>query len=485
MRESLGKVTFMIKKDQNFSEWYNTIIRQAEIIDDRFNIKGFVVYLPYGMKMVKRIYEFFEEKLESNGHQPVLFPLLIPEENLQREAEHIGFKAETFWVTMGGDEQLTKKYALRPTSETAFYYMYSIWIRGISDLPLKLYQSVAVYRHETKATKPLIRGREFLWIETHDVFATKDEALQQVEEDKRVMKEVLEEKLGIPVMFIKRPQWDKFRGAVNTFAADAVMPDGSTLQVGSTHYLGQNFSKVFNIGFDDKDGMHKLVEQTCFGPGISRILAAVISIHGDDSGLILPISVAPIQVVIVPIPGEGVLEYARLVKRVVSEMGYKVELDESDETPGSKFYKWEFMGVPLRFEIGPKELSNSSVTIFDRLRRTRQEIELDDLREFMHSFERDQVRALFERAREVTGQRIAMANDMSEARRKISERKSVLKVPMCSTDLDGESCGAKIEEELGLRTLGEELDSEKPSEGQLCIICGKKANCLVYLAESY
>jgi len=485
MSKASEKVTFNINKRTDFSEWYNTIVRQAELIDDRYNIKGLIVYRPYAMKMIGKIYDFFEERLESSGHEPVLLPLLIPEENLQKEAEHVGFKAETFWVTLGGDEQLAKKYALRPTSETAFYYMYSIWIRSISDLPVKLYQSVAVYRHETKATKPLIRGREFLWIEAHDVFATKEGAIEQVKEDERTMKEVLQDLLRIPVLFIRRPQWDKFKGAVDTFAADTIMPDGVTLQIASTHYLGQNFSKVFEITFDDKDGTHRHVEQTCFGPGISRILAAVISVHGDDSGLILPMSIAPIQIMIVPIPGEDVTDYARILKRTMLDMNYRAEVDEAEETPGSKFYRWEFLGVPIRMEIGPREASSSKVTIFDRLTKRKREIDLEDLRQFLKGFEEEQSKTLFQRAKTNGDEFLARASSVTDAKGKMSEGKRVFIVPFCSIDMDGETCGAVVEKELGLKVLGEELGREKPEQGQKCFACGKEARHLVYLAESY
>ncbi len=484
MSRDSEKVTFNISKKEDFSEWYNTIVRKAELIDDRYNIKGFVVYRPYAMRMIRGIYEFLEQRLEASGHSPVLLPLLIPEENLQKEAEHVGFKAETFWVTMGGDEQLAKKYALRPTSETAFYEMYSIWIRSISDLPVKLYQSVAVYRHETRATKPLIRGREFLWIEAHDVFASSEEALDQVRTDETTMKEVVKDLLSIPVHFIRRPQWDKFKGAVDTYAADAVMPDGVTLQTGSTHYLGQKFSRAFNVTYDDKDGTH-YAEQTCFGPGVSRILAAVISIHGDDSGLILPMSIAPVQIVIIPIPGEGVDEYAGVLKRTISDMNYRVELDEGEQTPGSKFYKWEFLGVPLRIEVGPREASASSVTVVDRLTKKKEQLDLEDLGQFLKGFQEAQSEALLQRAKEKADEFTSTASDVSEAKRRMSEGKRVFVVPFCSIEMDGEKCAGKVETDLGLDILGEELDAEKPKQGERCFVCGNQARAFVYVAESY
>ena len=485
MASDSKKATFLIDRDHEFSEWYNTIIRQAELIDDRFNIKGMVVYRPYAMRIIRELYRFFEGRLEAGGHRQVLFPVLIPEENLDREAEHVkGFKPETFWVTMGGDEPLTNRYALRPTSETAFYYMYSQWIRSPSDLPLKLYQSVSVYRHETKATKPLIRGREFLWIEAHDVFATKEEAMRQVEEDENTMQEVIEGELAIPVLFLRRPQWDKFKGAVDTYAADVVMPDGVTLQVASTHYLGTNFSEAFDVGYSDAEGRKNKVEQTCFGPGISRILAAVISVHGDNSGLVLPFKVASTHAVVIPIPGEGVHEYSVKIVQKLKDMGLRVEFDDRDETPGAKFYKWEFLGVPLRIEVGGREVSSSTVTVFDRATKKRTIIRLDELEKFVHGFSMLQHQELHERAEGLMNKFLDDAETLEKARSAISSGRRILRSYLCSMELDGEECAGKIETELGLSVRGEELNAAPP-KGKKCLVCGKDAKHQIYLAEAY
>ncbi|MBO3763021.1 MAG: proline--tRNA ligase [Thermoproteota archaeon] len=480
-----SKITFNIDKKQNFREWYNEIIRKAELIDDRYNIKGLIVYRPRAMKVVKEIYKLLEYELEKKDHEPVLFPLLIPEENFQKEAEHVeGFKAETFWVTMGGDEFLNEKMALRPTSETAFYFMYSLWIRGFSDLPLKLYQSVSVYRHETKATRPLIRGREFLWIEAHDAFASKEEALNQVKNDEEVTKKVLEDSLGLPVFFFRRPQWDKFKGAVDTYAADVIMPDGACLQVASTHYLGENFSRAFNVMFTDKDGKRKFVHQTCYGPGVSRILAALISVHGDNSGLIFPFNVAPIQIVIIPIPGEGVAEYSRRILEKLKQFNFKAFLDDSEDTPGEKFYKWEFFGAPLRIEVGPKEVKESKVTLVDRLTKKKETIELDKLIEYINNFSLNQIKRLRDRAKEAAEHFIDHAGSIQEVKEKIEKGKKVIKVPFCSLEIDGANCAEVIENETNLKVRGELLGEKQPTD-EKCIVCGKSANHYVYLAEAY
>ncbi|MEM2920815.1 MAG: proline--tRNA ligase [Candidatus Bathyarchaeia archaeon] len=476
------KVTFMVDKEKDFSEWYNTVIRQAEIIDDRYNLKGFVVYRPYGFYMLKGIAKLFEDELEKRGHQQVLFPVLIPEENLAKEEEHVeGFKAQVFWVTHGGDDKLEKRLALRPTSETAFYPMYALWIRGISDLPLKLYQTTTVYRYETKATKPLIRGREFYWIEAHDSFSSEEEALSQIEDDRETIEAVLLKELSIPFIFLRRPRWDKFRGAVDTYASDVMLPDGKMLQVASTHYLGTNFSKAFDIKFHDRDGKSKYVFQTCFGPGLTRILAAVISVHGDERGIIIPPKIAPIQVIIVPIPGPGVLDYARKLKRILQEQGIRTDLDDSDDTPGEKFYKWEFLGVPFRVEVGIREVAAGATTLFSRATFKRELIGLPELVQEIKSETSKMTELLRERAFEFFNSRIGEASNLEEAKHLLVSGKCLIRVPFCSTNEDGEACGAKLEE-LGLNVLGSK--GEMPEKGSNCLICGKGAREVVYLAST-
>ena len=292
-----------VKKSDDFSEWYTQLVQKAELGDVRYNIKGLVVYMPWATKSIKKMYKLTEDILERKGHEPLIMPSLIPESNFKLEGEHVkGFAPEVFWVTEhGAGEKFEEKMALRPTSETALYQMYSLWIRSYKDLPFKRYQSCQVWRYEGKMTRPFFRGREFHWIEAHDVFATEKEALAQVKEDMETTKETLLEKFAIPFIFFQRPQWDKFAGAVNTYAADALMGSGKVLQLPSTHMLGQNFSKPFNVKFVDEKSEEKLAYITCYGPAISRIYGAMIALHGDDKGLVLPWDVAPKQIVIVPI----------------------------------------------------------------------------------------------------------------------------------------------------------------------------------------
>ncbi len=296
--------TFNIDKKNNFSEWFTEIVKRAELADMRYNVKGFIVYPPWSTISMKLMFELYEAEMHKFGHKPVIFPSVIPESNFKVEADHVeGFAPEVFWISSAGTGgELEERLALRPTSETAMYPLYSLWIRSWRDLPLKLYQSGKVWRYEGKSTRPFLRGREFIWIEGHDVFATLEEAIEQTKEDMQISHNVLENQFGIPFIGFQRPQWDKFAGAIFTNAADTLMPDGRFLQLPSTHLLGDNFAKAFNIQYMDEEGETHYAYQTCYGPAISRIFGAMIAVHGDNSGLIFPFSVAPVQVVIIPIP---------------------------------------------------------------------------------------------------------------------------------------------------------------------------------------
>ena len=291
----------MEKKD-NLSEWYHNILEKADIIDSRNPVKGMLIYKKWGIYIIREMQRYLEDLLEENGHEPTLFPVLIPEDTLGKETDHIaGFEDEVFWVTHAGKNKLDRRLALRPTSETAINDMFSLWIRSHTDLPMKVHQSCAVYRYETKHTRPLIRGREFLWNEGHAAHADAEDAEKNVELIKNIYTRLIQDFLCLPFIIDERPEWDKFPGADSTYAFDTLMPDGRTLQIATVHNLGQNFSKVFGIDYIDSDGEHKYAYQTTYGPGFGRLLAAAISIHGDDKGLILPPQVAPVQLVIIPI----------------------------------------------------------------------------------------------------------------------------------------------------------------------------------------
>jgi len=482
----MSELGITVRKEENFSEWFTQVLLKTDMIDLRYNVQGFIVHKPWAMRIIKAIYKMFEEELEKTGHEPALFPLVIPEENFEKEKEHVeGFKPEVFWVTEAGDEKLERKLALRPTSETAFYQMYALWITSWRDMPLKLYQSVSVYRYE-RHTRPFIRGREFLWIEAHDAFATHEEALKQIREDMENSKKVIWERLGIPFLFLRRPPWDKFAGAEDTYAADTIMPDGRVLQISSTHDLGQRFAKAFGIMFTDKDGEKRYAWQTCYGPGIWRIVAALISIHGDDRGLVLPFEVAPIQVVIIPIyyeeeEAKPVLEKCEWLRDELARRGVRVYVDTRERTPGWKFNDWELRGVPIRAEIGRKEVKEGFVTLFRRDLMKREKVPDSEVVKKVFELADDILRVLKERAKKFFESRIVKVSTREEVEKALRSGMMV-KMPFCGR----EECAAEMQEVTnGGKVRGVALDETENPEGKSCAWCGKPATQVVYVAKAY
>jgi len=479
-----------IDKERSFSEWYTEITKSAELCDIRYNVKGFVVFLPWSVITMKIMYNEYERELEKRGHLPAWFPALIPEGNLKRESEHVeAFVPEVFWVTGAGETRFEERLAMRPTSETAMYNMYSLWIRGLKDLPLKLYQSCQVWRHETKATRPFIRSREFYWIEAHDAFAKKEEAEEQVREDMEMAENVVHKRFCIPFLFFQRPEWDKFPGAVHTFAADTLMPDGRVIQQPSTHLLGQNFAKAFDIAFLDEKGEREYVWQTCYGPAISRIYASLISIHGDKKGLILPFLLAPLQVMIVPIlkkEGEkDVLEKCKKMKEELEKAGIRVGIDFGEETPGFKFNKWEEKGVPIRVEVGKKEVESGEVTLHRRDAGKRESITDGEAAKRIYALGEEIDKSLGERADEWFSKQIHNAETIDELGKWLKEG-GFTKVNFCSMEMDGEECAEKIKEQFAGNVRGRLFGKEeKPEKGAKCIVCGKEAGEVVYVARQY
>ncbi len=480
-----------VKKEENFSEWYSQVVFKTNLADVRYGLQGFIVHREWGMMILKKIYSLLEEEVEKDEHLPVLFPIAIPEKFFEKEKEHVqGFAPEVFWVTEAGKEKLNEKFALRPTSETAFYSMYSLWIRSWKDLPFKRYQSrICVYRYES-TTRPFLRGREFLFFETHDVFKTHEDALKQVEKDMEIMKNIVENKLFIPFLFFKRPKWDKFAGAEDTYAADCVMPDGKISQIGSTHDLGQRFSKAFDVSYLDEKGKKKYAYITCFGPGIWRIMAALISIHGDDHGLVLPSCVAPYQIVIIPIYFKGkeneIDEYSEKVKEILIKNGFSIYYDnDKDKTAGFKFNKWEMMGVPLRIEIGPNEVESNQVVIVRRKDKLKSTCPLDELvekvKEELHKND-DLIKKDSKKYHLVRE-----CNSLEEIKELFEkdDLKGFLKVPFCDDDSKGEKCAEKLKNMFSLHVRGTLLNENSLLEDKKCIVCGKKAKKIVYLAKSY
>lgn len=482
-----GKVIFNIDKEKNFSEWFTEIIKSAELADIRYNVKGFVVFQPWSVLAMEEMYSKYERALQRKGHKPYFYPVVIPESNFKLEASHVeGFAPEVFWVTEhGAGEKLEEKLALRPTSETAFYKMFAYWIRSYNDLPFKTYQRGSVYRHETKATRPFIRSREFHWIEAHDAFANEEDAVKQVKEDMQTTKEVMHDQFGIPFMFFKRPSWDKFPGAVNTYAADCLMPDGKILQLPSTHLLGTNFSKPFDVKYADKDGEEKHCYLTCYGPSISRIFAALIATHGDNKGLVFPFDLAPVQVVIVPIGFEKdskVRKKAEELKEELWDNDFRAEVDFTDKRPGEKFYYWEMKGVPLRIELGSKELKEEMLTLTRRDTGKKEKIKEKELFDYIEKTGKDILKTLVEKADKVFDNAIVDAKNADDVK-EIVESGRIARAGFCSVDEEGEDCAEAMEKGFGGRVRGTRVDLEETADK--CVVCGKSAKEVVYIGKQY
>jgi prolyl-tRNA synthetase len=461
----------------DFSEWYNEILWRAEIMDVRYPVKGVYVWYPFGFGIRKRTYGLLRELLDRD-HEETLFPLLIPEHEFMKEAEHIkGFEDEVYWVTHGGLSPLDVKLALRPTSETAIYPMYALWVRSHADLPLRLYQVVNTFRYETKHTRPLIRLREITsFKEAHTVHATWEEAAAQVEEAIARYGEFYD-RLGIPVLVSKRPDWDKFPGADYTIAVDCVMPDGRTLQIGTVHHLGDHFSKTFEITYEDRDGEQRLAHQTCYGIS-ERSIAALISVHGDDRGLVLPPEIAPIQVVVVPIVmgkrGEEVMSETRRLAAELSARGLRTRLDDRDLRPGAKYYHWEMRGVPVRLELGPRDLDSGVVTAVLRV-GGKTTIPLETAADQVQALLTSVKTSIAEKARQQLAGQVQSADSMAA----LSE---VLKTGVAVVNWCGEKeCADRIEELTGGSVLGVEVRSPLVSyDTGACIACeGKGSTTLI------
>jgi prolyl-tRNA synthetase len=477
-----------VSKEEDFSGWYTELIKKAELADIRYNIKGFVVYREWSTISIKKMYAKYEKCMEDHGHLPLIMPSLIPESNFLLEADHVkGFAPEVFWVTEAGSSgKLAERLALRPTSETALYKMYSLWIRSYKDLPYKRYLSCQIWRYEGKMTRPFFRAREFHWIEGHDVFATMEEAITQVHEDMKMTYQMLQDEFGLPIIFFERPQWDKFAGAISTYAADALMGSGKVLQLPSTHLLGQKFAKPFKVKFVDRDGDEKYGYQTCYGPAISRIYGAMIAYLGDDKGLVLPYDLAPIQIIIIPIIFKGkekdVIEKAEDIFNKLKE-SYSIKIDNSDESIGNKFYYWELKGVPIRIEIGPNDIEKGQIVIVKRYNSQKIIINEVDLVPKINEIAQNYTKEIKENSLVDFESQIELCYEKDAAIEAISNGKIVC-CGFCSIDMDGYNCAERVEKEIGGFVRGKRVDKEK-HEFASCIICGKPAGCTVYIAKSY
>ncbi|MEM4576607.1 MAG: proline--tRNA ligase [Candidatus Nezhaarchaeales archaeon] len=472
------------KKSENFSEWFEEVTLTTMVYDYRFPVKGCGVWPGYGFKLRKLVLDIMRRLLDESGHEECLFPMLIPKSLLEREAEHIkSFEGEVFWVTKGGFTELGEKLALRPTSESIIMPMLSLWIKDHKDLPVKLYQIVSVFRYETKATHPMIRVREVTTFkEGHSAHATYEDAENHVWNMVELYKKFFDE-LCIPYLISKRPDWDKFAGALYSIAFDTIMPDGRALQIGTVHHLGQNFSKAFDVKYLKPDGSHEYVWTTSYGIS-ERVIAALIAIHGDDRGLVIPPNVAPIQVVVIPIPYKGKeLEVYSEAEKIHSELksaGFRVAIDDRKEvTPGSKFYEWELKGVPIRVEIGPRDVERGTATVVRRDNLSKEVIPRSELVSSLRMLSEKLVRDLRDVAWNHLKERTLRTCKLEEAGEYIKARRGIVEVTWCGRS----ECGSALEESLEAKILGSAIEYVKV-EGK-CVNCNGEAIKILRVAKSY
>ncbi|MBM3895815.1 MAG: proline--tRNA ligase [Thaumarchaeota archaeon] len=480
MSEQIG---ITVSKKENFSEWYTQVVLKAELADYA-PVKGLIVLRPDGYSIWESIKDSLDKKFKKIGIRNGFLPVLIPESLLGKEKEHFsGFNPEVFWVTHSGNSEVGDRLALRPTSETLAYSLYSKWIKSWRDLPLKINFWNTALRAEIKATKPFIRTSEFLWQEGHTVHAAKDEAEAEVLEILETYKKTIEDELAIPVLVGKKSEKEKFVGAVYTTTMEAMMPDGKALQMGTSHFLGQNFSKPFEVKFSDRDNVETFVWQTSWGVSW-RLIGAMIMIHGDDKGLVLPPKVAPIQVVIVPIyytdeDEKKVLEKASEIEKTLEKKGLRVHVDKRSQlTPGFKFHDWELRGIPLRVEVGPKDLVKQKVVLVKRHSRQKTDVSLDKLENEIIPVLDEIQKEIFESAKKLLSQMTQKISDYDQFKSKI-EAGGFFEAPWCGN----QKCEEKIKEETGADIRVIPFDS-KNADGK-CILCKSKSVSNVVLARGY
>jgi prolyl-tRNA synthetase len=470
----------MIKKEEDLPEWYVQVVQKAELADYG-PVQGTIAVRPYAYQIWEMIQKIFDEKIKKTGHKNAYFPMFIPESFLRKEAEHFkGFTPEVFWVTHSGDTKLGERLAVRPTSETIIYNFYSKWIRSWRDLPMLLNQWCNILRAEIKSTKPFIRGSEFLWQEGHTAHATEKEADDEMKYILKEYVDLAQSYLAIPVLMGRKSEMEKFPGALITTTFESMMPDGKALQMGTSHNLGQNFSKPFEIKFLDKDEKMKYVWTTSWGIS-TRLIGALIMVHGDDKGLILPPKIAPYQIVIIPIyykAGEkkAVLKKAEEVKEELKD--YRVFVDDRSEyTPGWKFNEWEMKGVPLRIEIGPKDVKANKV-IFVRRDTGKKEAVVDklvskDVKKTLESIQK----GLFDKAKKQLDSMTHSVKSYDEFK-KAAEKGGFVKASWCGEQHCEEQI--KIETAATIRII----PFKKERTGK-CVYCNKEGKEVVYFAKAY
>ncbi len=463
------------RKD-DFPNWMSQVLALAKIIDNRYAIKSMFVWMPYGYDMMLRIKRFWDEEFKKNDIKEMYFPLMVPVEYAeQNDSWWEGFKEEGFWA----GTKKKQEFVIRPTGEPAMYPMFSLWIRGHNDLPLRIYETVFSYRYESRQTRPLIRDREIgPWYEIHTVHATKKEAEKEIELAKK-MNDKIWNFIGIKPLLVRKPKWECFPGAEGALEYYTIMPNGKVMENCSLNNLGQAYAKKFNIKFKDKDGKEKFAWQTCTGNG-ERFLASVIAQHGDDSGLVIPPSISPIQVLIIPIFKEknksSMIKKANELKKRLKNL--RVKIDDSEDSVGRKFYESELKGIPIRIEIGENELKNKELTIFLRNKKKKVKVNDNKLEEEIKIKLKSIQDEMLKHSEDLLNNFLTEPKNMEDTKKSLNEGK-VVKIYWC----EGDKCFDKIKGiKEGLDLFGSELEEGTPGN---CVVCGKETKNRAYAANSY
>ncbi len=465
---------------EDFAQWYTDIVKKAELIEYT-SVKGCMVIRPYGYAIWENMQKILDSRFKELGHESVCMPMFIPESLLNKEKEHVeGFAPEVAWVTHGGSEKLEERLCVRPTSETLFCEHYANIVHSYRDLPKLYNQWVSVVRWE-KTTRPFLRSREFLWQEGHTIHETAEEAIEETERMLNVYADFCVDSLAMPVIKGRKTDSDKFAGAVSTYAIEAMMHDGKALQAGTSHYFGDGFAKAFGITFTDRNNTVSVPHQTSWGVS-TRLIGAIIMAHGDDNGLVLPPAVAPVQVVVVPIAQhkEGVLEKAAELYNTLKAAGIRVKLDDSDNSPGWKFAEYEMRGVPLRIEIGPKDIEQNQCVAVERHNRNKTFVPLDKLTDVVKERLQAVHDGMYQKALDNLNSRTYSCTSIDEIKSMLENNGDGFVKAMWCGD---EACEDKIKELTGVGSRCIPFEQEHLDDK--CICCGKPAKCMVIFGKAY
>ena len=477
MAEKLVKEITPMSED--FAQWYTDVVKKAELIEYS-KIKGCMIIRPNGYAIWENIQRALDAMFKETGVENVYMPMFIPESLLQKEKDHVeGFAPEVAWVTHGGNEKLEERLCVRPTSETLFCDFYSKIVHSYRDLPKLYNQWCSVVRWE-KTTRPFLRSAEFLWQEGHTAHATAEEAVKRTEQMLNVYADFVEKYLAIPVVKGRKTDKEKFAGAEATYTIEALMHDGKALQSATSHYFGDGFARAFDIQYTDKDNKLAYVHQTSWGLS-TRIIGAIIMVHGDDSGLVLPPRIAPTQITVVPIAQhkEGVSEKAEEIRQRLAKAGFAVKCDLSEKSPGWKFSEQEIKGIPLRIEIGPKDIEKGIVTAVRRDTREKTEIPFEKLEETVGALLEKMQDDMLEKAKKFLASHISEARTYEEFKENVATKPGFVKMMWCGD----EACEKKVKEDTTATSRCMPF-GEEPI-GDVCPVCGKPAKALVYWGKAY